>query len=84
MQLKPPSLEPLDRPIGKSEQAQFLGGRWIHRQSVSIVGMAFGLAHFFGIAIFPDRAFLQEPVRRQPGARQNQRGPPRVNREHER
>ena len=72
--------ESLDGPVGKSEQAQFLRRRRIDRESIRVVGMALRLAHLVGVAIAPDRAFAQQPMRGEPGAGQQQRRPPRVRR----
>src|SRR4029077_10580444 len=38
-------------------------------------------AYLFGVAVVPNRTLAQKPVRRQPGARQQDRRPPRVSRE---
>ena len=70
--------ETFDRPAGEAEQPQFLARGRVHRQAISVVGIPLRVAHFFGVAIAPDRALAQQPVRRQPRARQHERRPPRV------
>ena len=75
--------ESLDRPRRESEQPQFLGGRRIDGEPISVVGVALRLAHLIGIAIAPHAAFAQQPVRRQPCAREQNRRPPCVRRQHD-
>ncbi len=70
VQASAPGDETVDRPAGKAEQAQFLAGGRIHRQPVRIVGVPLRAAHLFGIAVAPDRALAQKPVRGQPRARE--------------
>ena len=71
----------LDGPVGEAEQPQLLGRRRVHRQPVRVVGVALGLAHRVGLAVLPDGALAQEPVRGEPGATEQQRRPPRVGEE---
>ena len=70
--------EAVDRPAGEAEQPQLLARGRVHRQPVGVVGIALRAAHFFGVAVAPDRALAQQPVRRQPRAREHDRRPPRV------
>ena len=76
--------EAFDDPVGQSKQPQLLGGRRIDREPVGIVGMALGVANFFGVAVAPDGALAQQPVRGEPCAREQDRRPPRVAGEHDR
>ena len=46
--------------------------------------MALRLAHLRRLAVAPHRALAQQPVRGEPCAREQQRGPPRVGGEHDR
>ena len=73
-----PGDEAVDRPAGEAEQPQFLARGRIHRQPVGVVGIPLRAAHFLGVAVAPDRALAQQPVRRQPRAREHDRRPPRV------
>ena len=68
----------IDRPAAEAEQTQLLARGRIHRQPVRVVRVALCAAHFFGIAVAPDRALAQQPVRRQPRAGQQERRPPRI------
>jgi hypothetical protein len=70
--------EATDRPPGEAEQPQLLAGGRIHREPVGIVGIPLRLSHLVGVAVTPDRALAQEPVRRQPRARERDRRPPRI------
>ena len=81
---QPPSPrgETLDRPCRESEQPQFLRGRRIDCQPISIIGVALRLANLICIAIAPDSAFSQQPMRREPRTREQNRRPPRVSCEH--
>ena len=69
--------ETVDGPAGEAEEAQLLTGGRIHGQPVSVVGIALRGAHLLGIAVPPDRALAQQPVRGQPGANESGRSPPR-------
>ena len=80
VQASAPGDETVERPAGKAEQTQFLAGRRIYRQPVRIVGVTLRAAHFFGIAVAPDRALAQKPMRGQPRAREQDRRPPGVSR----
>ena len=73
-----PGDEAVDRPAGEAEQPQLLAGGRVHRQPVGVVGVALRAAHLLGVAVAPDRALAQQPVRRQPRAREHDRRPPRV------
>ena len=55
-----------------------LRGRRIDREPVGVVGVALRAAHLLGVAVAPDRALAQQPVRRQPRAAEHERRPPRV------
>ncbi len=70
--------ETVDRPAGKAEQPQLLARGRVHRQPVGVVGIPLRAAHLLGVAVAPDRALAQKPVRRQPRAREHDRRPPRV------
>ena len=70
--------ETVDRPAGEAEQPQLLAGGRVHRQPVGVVGVPLRAAHFLGVAVAPDRALAQKPVRRQPRAREHDRRPPRI------
>ena len=61
----------------KPEEPELLGRGWLDRQAVGVVGVALGLADFLGIAVAPDAALAQQPVRGQPAAGKQQRRPPR-------
>ena len=60
--------EAVDRPAGEAEQPQLLAGRRIDGEPVGVVGVALRAAHLVGVAVAPDRALAQQPVRGQPGA----------------
>ena len=76
--------EPVDDPTGQPEQPQLLRGGRIHGQAIGVIGVALRRADFVGIAILPDSAFAQQPVRGDPGSRQQKRRPPGVRRQHQR
>ena len=78
VQARAPGDETVDRPAGEAEQPQLLARGRIHRQPVGVVGVALRAAHLLGVAVAPDRALAQQPVRRQPRAREHDRRPPRV------
>ena len=75
--------EAIDRPAGQAEQPQLLAGGRIDRDAVGVVGVALRRAHFIGVAIPPDAALAQQPVRRQPCGDEHERRPPRVGKQHE-
>ncbi len=81
VQPPPVAPEPVDGPAGEAEQPQLLGRRRVHGQPVRVVGVPLGFAHRLGLAVLPDPALAQQPVRRQPRAAEHQRGPPRVGEE---
>ena len=62
----------------ETEQPQLLAGRRIDRQAIGVVGVALRAAHLVGVAIAPDAALAQQPVRGQPRAAEHQRRPPGV------
>ena len=64
----------------QAEQPQFLAGGRIDGEPVRVVGVALRAPHFVGVAIAPDRALAQQPVRREPRAGQHERRPPRRSR----
>ena len=74
--------EAFDDPVGQSEEPQLLGGRRIDGQPVGVVGMALGVADFFGVAVAPDGTLAQQPVRGEPRAASTRR-PPCVAGEHD-
>ena len=78
MEVGSPIDESVDDPGGEAEETKLLGGRGIDGEAVGIVGIALGAPHFVGIAIAPDGALTQEPVRRKPRAREHERRPPGV------
>jgi hypothetical protein len=78
MERRTPRDEPLDRPSREAEQAQLLARRRIDREPVRVIGVALRRAHLGRVAIEPDTALAQQPVRRHPGAGEHERGPPVV------
>ncbi len=70
--------EAIDRPADQTEQPQLLAGGRIDREPIRVVGVALRAAHFVGVAVAPDPALAQQPVRRQPGAAEHDRRPPGV------
>ena len=54
-----------------------------HRQPIGVVGVALRLANLRCVAIAPDRALAQQPVRGEPGAASSSGRPPGVGRQHE-
>ena len=75
--------EAIDRPACQSEQPQLLARRRIHGEPVGVVGVALRAAHLIRVAVAPDRALAQQPMRRQPRAAEHDRRPPRVSGEHD-
>ena len=75
--------EPGDGPVRQAEHTELLAGRWVDGQTIGIVGVALGAADLVGVPVPPHRAFPQEPVRRAPSAREHDRRPPGVRREHD-
>jgi hypothetical protein len=69
--------EALHHPVRQAEQAQLLGRGRIHGQAVGVFGVALGPAHLVRVAVVPDRALAQQPVRGEPGSGQHHRRPPR-------
>ena len=84
VQPRAPGDEPIDRPAGQAEQPQLLAGRRIDRQPIRIVGVALRAADLVGVAVVPDRALAQQPVRRQPAAGEHERRPPGEGEQHDR
>ena len=76
--------ETIDRPVGEAEEPQLLRGGRIDRHPEGVVGVALRGAHDVGVAVPPDRALAQQPVRGQPRPAQDDRGPPRIREEHHR
>jgi hypothetical protein len=72
------SHEAIDRPAGQPEEPQLLCRRRIDGEPVGVVGVALRGAHLVGVAVAPDRALTQQPVRREPGAAKQERRPPRI------
>ena len=83
VQARPARDEALDRPVGEAEEPQLLGRRRIDGEAVGVVGVALRAAHLVGVAVAPDRALAQQPVRREPRAGEHDRRPPRVGGEHD-
>ena len=65
-ELLAPRPEALDGPARQPEEPQLLGRGRLDRQAVGVVGVALGLADFLGVAVAPDAALAQQPVRGQP------------------
>ena len=76
-----PGDEAIDGPGGEAEQAQFLARRRIDGQPVGVIGVPLSRAYFRILAVAPNAALAQQPMRGQPGAGQQQRSPPRVTQE---
>ena len=72
-----PRAKAVHGPFREPEEPQLLGRVWFDGKAVGVVGMPLCLANFLGIAVAPDAAFAQEPVRGQPAAAQQERRPPR-------
>jgi hypothetical protein len=70
--------------VRRAEQAQLLARRWIDGEPVGVVGVPLRSADFGILAVAPDAALAQQPMRGQPGAGQQQRSPPRVAQEDDR
>ena len=70
--------EAVDRPADQTEQPQLLAGRRIDGEPIGVVGVALRAAHLVGVAVAPDGALAQQPVRREPRAAEHERRPPRV------
>ena len=66
MQAPPGGDEALQHPVGQAEDPDLFRGRRVHGQPVGVLGVALSLSHLFGIAVLPDPALPQQPVRRQP------------------
>ena len=60
--------EAVDRPADQAEQPQLLAGRRIDGEPVGVVGVALRAANLVGVAVAPDPALAQQPVRREPRA----------------
>ena len=75
--------ETIERPVREAEQPHLLGGRGIDGHPIGIFGVTLRGAHFLGVAIHPDGAFAQEPVRREPRAAEDERRPPRIREQHD-
>ncbi len=75
VQPRPPRDEAVDRPASQAEEAQFFARGRVDGKPIRVVGVALCGAHFIRVAIEPDRALAQEPVRRQPRAGQQQSAP---------
>ena len=82
MKLRPAGNKAIDRPADQTEQSQLFAARRIHSQPIRVVGVALCAAHLLGVAVVPDCALAQEPVRREPAAGEDDRRPPRVAEEH--
>ena len=82
MQPRSSSGKPFDHPAGEAEQTQFLARGRIDGQPVRIVGIPLGAADFLGVAVAPDGALAQQPMRGEPPAGEHQRRPPREAKQH--
>src|SRR6516162_1944772 len=78
VQTSPSRNETLHCPGGESKQPQFLARGWIHGKPISVVGITLRATHLFGVAVAPDSAFTQKPMRGRPRAREQDRHPPRI------
>jgi hypothetical protein len=76
--------EACQHPVRDAEEPQLLGRGRVDREAIGVVGVALRLAHLLGVAVEPDGALAQQPVRRQPRAREHERRPPREGEERER
>ncbi len=76
--VQPPSAgeEPREHPVGQPEDPQFLGRGRVHGQPVGVVGVPLRQPDLRGVAVPPDRALAQQPVRAEPAAGQHRRRPP--------
>ena len=68
--------EAIEHPVGEAEQTKLFAGRRIHGEPECILGVALRGADDVGVAIAPDRALAQQPVRNDPRAAENDRRPP--------
>ena len=75
--------EPFDGPPGESEQAQLLARRRIDGEPIRILGVALRGANLGRVAIEPDGAFAQQPMRGEPSADEYDRRPPRERKEND-
>src|SRR5215831_15796038 len=78
VQASPSRNETLHCPADESKQPQFLARGRIHGKPISVVGITLRTAHLFGVAVAPDSAFTQKPMRGRPGAREQDWRPPRI------
>ena len=62
----------------QAEEAHFFGRRRIHRQPVHVVGVTLRAANHLGVAVKPNRALSQPPMRGQPRPAKEQGGPPGI------
>jgi hypothetical protein len=87
LQLEEPSAplrEPTYRPVGEAEQPQLLGRLGLDRQLVRVVGVALRRADLGRVAVLPDTALAQQPMRRGPRGDEHQRRPPTEAEQHHR
>ena len=76
--------ETIDNPAGQPEEPQFFRRRRFNRELVAVIRMTLRRAHLVGISVAPYSALAQQPVRGQPGAREQERRPPGEACEHDR
>ena len=67
--------EAVDDPAGEAEQAKLLRGGRIDGEPVGVFGVALRGPHLLGVAVAPDPALAQQPVRRQPRAAEDAAAP---------
>ena len=84
VQAPPAGDEALEHPVGQAEDPHFLGRRRVHGEPVGVLGVALRLPDLLGVAVLPDRALPQQPVRREPRAGQHRRRPEGEAEEHDR
>ena len=67
--------EAIERPLGETEETQLFRGWRIDGEAVGVLGVALRGADLGGVAVAPDGALAQQPVRRQPHAAQARSAP---------
>ncbi len=76
VEAEPVAGEPLEQPRGQPEEPDLLGGRRLGREGVGVVGVAAGGLDLVGVAVAPDAALAEQPVRGTPGGQQEEGRPP--------
>ena len=74
--------EAVEYPVGQAENPQFLRRRRVDGEPVGVLRVALRLPDLLGVAVLPDRALAQQPVRREPRAGQHRRRPPGEAKQH--